>query len=561
MELHHTLLRLNHQDISPLYPFLTLLCLWFLFFCWKSKSDQSYSNEAKTVPYRNPFFKSTIGFAFYGPSFFLRLKLFQRYSGALRVRLVTEDIYIVHGPKYVTEIFQNPNLSVTKAYAYALQYCFGMHPKAAAAYHNDTSGSRTKPIMGSYVKPTGRIGYSTHENLVDCLLKSGLEPTTTQFETALFQYLQLCNLNEEWVYYDDIAKFFENLLGQAILKALFGPLLLEANEHFVEDLFEYDKVVMNLARRVPWFINPKPYRLRKKIVESIKRWHSAAKLVSDSVTASASDADSAWGSSIMKDRHEMLMNSEGQDEDSVASTDFGLIWASVTNVVPSTLTMAVHTFSDPQILLEVRKALEEQSCHATSLNMDYLEKIPILLSLYAETLRFGVQIHIPRDAPHHDVQVGNTTLPQTSIIFLNTWLAHSDDNIWNTQNGRHPLNTFWPYRFLVYPSDSSSGPCKTASKETPQMNETEAKFSAEGLQGSWIPYGSGHHACPGRLLAKRIMLKSVATLAMSYDIEILSYEQPPKFDSPRFGFGVMKPAKVTPFRIRKRSVPSTNSFR
>lgn len=64
----------------------------------------------------------------------------------------------------------------------------------------------------------------------------------------------------------------------------------------------------------------------------------------------------------------------------------------------------------------------------------------------------------------------------------------------------------------------------------------------------------GHHACPGRLLAKRMMLHTVALLVSCYDIEMLPVNRQPDFASPRFGFGVKKLAQRTPFQIRKRHV-------
>lgn len=154
--------------------------------------------------------------------------------------------------------------------------------------------------------------------------------------------------------------------------------------------------------------------------------------------------------------------------------------------------MAVHTFCDPGILRELRTAIEPGNDNHTPLNLDELSKIPLLASLYAETLRFGVQIHIPRDAPHHQVRVGKSILPKKSFIMMNTWLAHSDVDAWNTQDGRQPLDEFWPHRFLVYPEDPTSGPSRKpfALTEGLQTKNNKPIFSTEGLQGSWIPYGS-----------------------------------------------------------------------
>lgn len=245
-------------------------------------------------------------------------------SGALRVRLINEDIYIVHGPKNVTAVSQNSNLRVTKAYGYALRHCFGMKQAAAAAYDRDTSGSREKPIAGSNVPEKGRIGHFTHANIAQGLLVDGLEPMTRGFQASLSQALEACEVDQEWKQYDDLATFFEDVLGRAVLESVFGPLLLQTNPTFVRDLFEYDKTVMDLARRVPWFIKPLPYRLRSIIVQSVKRWHAAATSMPD---AEDSPSPSGWGSSMFKSRYEGLMRSDSQDADSVASTDFALLWA------------------------------------------------------------------------------------------------------------------------------------------------------------------------------------------------------------------------------------------
>ncbi|KAF2846617.1 cytochrome P450 [Plenodomus tracheiphilus IPT5] len=557
MLLPYKVLDLVCEAIPSLFAILTFLCLVAVSRIFGARNGQEVKDEAPTLPYKYPILRNTMEFAFRGPELFNKLLTsFPTIAGALRIRLINEDIYIVHGPKNVTAVSQNTNLSVTKAYGYALRHCFGMKKAAAALYHRDTSGSRTKPIAGSNVSASSRIGIHTHANIAEGLLVTGLEPMTQRFEAALAAALHDHKIDTEWKQYSDLATFFEDVLGRAVLDAVFGPALLETNKSFVRDLFEYDKVVMDLARRVPWFIKPLPYRLRSGIVKMVKKWHTA--VTSTSPSDQSNNSHSGWGSSMLKSRYEMLMRSDTQDADSVASTDFAFIWASVTNVVPSTLIMAVQAICDPCLLQELRAAMDERCFdQTTTISHEELTKIPILASLYAETLRFGVQIHIPRDAPHHTVQIGKSILPKNSFIMMNTWLAHSDAEAWNTQSGRRPLDQFWPHRFLVYADDPCSGPCKnTAWREGLDFDNKKAVFSTDGLQGAWIPYGSGHHACPGRLLAKRIMLHTVALLVRLYDVEILPGNKIPEFASPRFGFGVKKLAHHAPFRIRQRSVRS-----
>ncbi|KAK7701462.1 hypothetical protein SLS64_010206 [Diaporthe eres] len=97
---------------------------------------------------------------------------------------------------------------------------------------------------------------------------------------------------------------------------------------------------------------------------------------------------------------------------------------SVTNVVPSSVTLALHIFKSPEILASLRASLDQlpdtPSCKD-------LEAIPLLSSMYAETLRFGVQIHIPRNAPHHELEVGGVRIQKNKLVMANTWLAHMDE--------------------------------------------------------------------------------------------------------------------------------------
>ncbi|KAI9664061.1 MAG: hypothetical protein M1821_007552 [Bathelium mastoideum] len=431
-----------------------------------------------------------------------------------------------------------------------------MKHKAVTAYLSDTSGSQPKPIKGSRVLAENRVMYMTHENLVKGLLMDGLGPTSDRFERILTTSLQNAQVEDEWTHLPDFLRFFEDHLGSAILESIFGQALLAENPGFVRDLWAYDDVVMGLAKRLPRWMIPKSYKLRDKLRQGVKKWHTLAKKF-DARTCTDDPVKEGllWGSTAMRERNKMLLSVAKQTEDSVASTDLGLIWATVTNVVPSSMTLALHLFRDSSLLGEARSLMAPHVQRDPSLVIDMrkIEKQPLLQSVYAETLRFGVQIHVPRTTPHSDLKVGGTMLPRGKMILTNTWLAHTDEEVWNTKGNAHPLETFWPQRFLIDPKDSSSGPTKKPTRPSGHPAADEGvQFSAEGLEGAWIPYGGGHHACPGRLLAKRIMLLSCTLMATMFDVEILASNEAMEFGSPRFGFGVRKPNGKIPFRIRRR---------
>lgn len=128
---------------------------------------------------------------------------------------------------------------------------------------------------------------------------------------------------------------------------------------------------------------------------------------------------------------------------------------------------------------------------------------PLLLSVYAETLRLYIKVHAAFSSPHEDLTLGQWTLPKGGIALTSSEPAHMDADFWNTRDGKHPLRSFWADRFVVDPADPSSGPIlpelrknMSFGKETTAAPKTEPYFSVEGCEGAWLPYGGmyTHHA-------------------------------------------------------------------
>lgn len=534
--------------------------LVFVVFCLMMllRSTQGCNSKSSdTIGHAIPLLKNTFSFVFDGLQLLESVRRHLPGTFTIRIPIFRDDIYLVRGPKNCTEFFQSPHLIVTRAYSLVLQQCFGMKQRAVNAYIADTSGSRQNPIAGSSPSPQDRISYMTHENLVRGLLQEGLGHATSRFifsfESSLEEERVMHEniLGDSWKDEPDLCEFFQRHLGSSLIKSLFGDNLLEDNPEFMQDLWEYDRNAMKLAQRVPWFFLRNTSRARDRLKAAVCRWQE--KSTSNDLKIHDFDdksrGDAMWGTKMVRDRYYMLIKAAGQDEDSVASTNLALMWASVTNVVPSTTSLMLQICNSPSLLSTLQSRLSKAS---RPLSFKELESIPLLNSLYAETLRYGVQIHIPRTAPHRPIRLGGITIPEDKLIIANTWLSHTDEDVWNTKGGKHPLNEFWAERFLVDPNDETSGPVKHHNLQKPDTKDPY--FSLDGLDGAWIPYGGGQHACPGRLLAKRIMLMSVALLIDKFQIELeqTKSQRSIEYGSDRFGFGVRSPKGPVQFRIRRR---------
>ena len=237
-------------------------------------------------------------------------------------------MYLVHGSKHIAELFKTTQLTVTISYGIVLKHCFAMDDDAVRTYVTDTSGSQKKQIEGSQVSPGDRISYLTYENLHRVFLGSGFEPICDRFKTSLQESWSSAPIGQSWQELPDFGALFEEHVGSAVIKSIFGSEIMAQNPQFVVDLWKYDQDIMSLAQRVPSFWIPAAYRLRDKLLFGVKRWHqSSSRHFSRGDSNSDPQNEAIWGSRTIRERHKMLLGVKNQNVSSVASTDLGLIWA------------------------------------------------------------------------------------------------------------------------------------------------------------------------------------------------------------------------------------------
>lgn len=121
-------------------------------------------------------------------------------------------------------------------------------------------------------------------------------------------------------------------------------------------------------------------------------------------------------------------------------------------------------------------------------------------------------------------------------LWINRWLffkniivlvlivpAHTDKKAWNTGDGNaHPVEKSWADRFLIYPNDPSSSPCRKAAASAKDESPGPPKFTLSGTNGYLISYGDGPRICPGRYFAKRGTTAACAIMTTMFDIEVLA---------------------------------------
>lgn len=199
--------------------------------------------------------------------------------------------------------------------------------KAYNMYTVDTSGILPKPKPEANVAPHNRIDHLTHASFHKHLLGEGLPVFFRRFSAALVGRLPSLNIQNEWTEFPDIMGFWMFSLTASMNEALVGPVLESIDPNFTQDLLKYFPYIQDVMKGLPRWCVPEAYRLREKLVQDVKQWHAIARAqFRDSDIDKDGRADPWWGSAFMRERQEILEKVDNWDRDSLASSDFGVLW-------------------------------------------------------------------------------------------------------------------------------------------------------------------------------------------------------------------------------------------
>ncbi|MCJ1267978.1 hypothetical protein MMC22_007864 [Lobaria immixta] len=418
-------------------------------------------------------------------------------------------------------------------------------PKTALKlYTADDSGCHHEPHPLSHVKPENRVDYITRQSLNRFLNGPGLMPFFDRFTKNLINRLLDLDVNSEWREMPDLWGLFKKQITSAAVEALCGPTLMSLTPNMAENLWAYDEGIPNLVKGVPRWWAPKSYARRDRLLKSIKDWHAFAKSHFDQTKI---DSDEHWdpyfGSEFFRSRQDFFAKMDGMSDDAVAASDLGVMWAYA--VKQKTLSLFWTQASDARF------------------DIDRLCQQARFLSCYAEVLRLRIDGFIMRSPERQDMMINNWVFPRNEIVLVATTPEHMNDETWNTGHANsHPLKRFWADRFLIFSNDINSGPLKKSFisqsnqplQKVRSAESDSAKFSLDGLAGSWIPYGGGFRSCPGQNFAKREILLVVALMITMFDIKI-DTRADLETDQRSSGLGAQRPRHQVPCRIKRRVAP------
>ncbi|KAI1430610.1 cytochrome P450 [Xylaria sp. CBS 124048] len=551
------------------YIFIVAIAVLLIRYVWAiRKYHQARTNEKQHVqvppslPALIPYLGHAFTFARNTKKFITQATLYRDSLTSTKISLLGFNLYVFQDRKSVIDILRHPNLSSPMSlYVFGERFLFGMPRRGVAAYLADDSGPSARPFPGSNVAPEKRVDYILHKAFHHAWTGPFLGPASRRFMKTFDAHVGDIRLSErrEWTPVDDVFLLFGRAVSSSVTETVFGPSLLKLNPDIIETAWALDQALPWLFRQVPAFLMPRPYRLRKKMSKQIQRWYAYSRQwFTESSVDPDGDGDPYWGSEIVRRLQRELLRDGDRgfiDDECFAAHDMGLIWGSNSNVIAAAMLVVYHVFQDATLLNRIRSEIHDRfvgpSFQLSDIDHRELIKLPLLSSVLAEVLRLYVDVLLIFSSPHEDVFVGHWRLPKGEKAIVSTSIAHRDKSIWNTRMGQFPLETFWADRFMVDPSDPLSGPVRPDAVRDHNPDGKEGPFySTHGLEGAWIPFGGGPSACPGRFLAKTIIMATCVRLVTRFDVEMLSDSL--QFEPMRFGLGVAKAKGPIPARIRPR---------
>ncbi|KAH8746781.1 cytochrome P450 [Diaporthe sp. PMI_573] len=212
----------------------------------------------------------------------------------------------------------------------------------------------------------------------------------------------------------------------------------------------------------------------------------------------------------------------------------GYLFVTIANSTPATIWMILHILLDQNLTVRVQSEIVAACSGSREIHMDKLMRAPLLSSVYHETLRLRVAGTVGRRCPGSDFYlVGGRQIRRNELIMFTNWVGGLDESFWNTGpllsgiKPAYPVETFWAERFLRYPDEPHGGPLRRSGVPERRNgsrtveDDRNAQLVTSGIQGHWFPFGGGSSRCPGEILAKKMILCSVATVMRSVEIQLI----------------------------------------
>ncbi|KAI0469087.1 putative cytochrome P450 [Xylaria cf. heliscus] len=430
------------------------------------------------------------------------------HSSVIKFRLGLQPVYVVAGQRNVQAMFSSRELHYEELFVrHAFPKFWKMTAVEVQRFVDDESGPGASPLPDAPLPSDGRRYWAARQHVHYDFLgrpqnyKDVIDVFVDHFSAAL-----QAHPHGEWRTLS-VIHLCRSAVTESAINALFGPNVLTLNPDFLDAFWEFDAVFMKLILGLPAWIDPRPFRAHDRYLSMIGKYLDLA-LERFDWDAPPMAWEPCFGARICRELVKWLRDA-GFRREAVTGALGALLFAQNSNSIPAATWMIMELAKDPSLLQAVRAEVStacvttaSQSGPARTLDMHKLMTLPLLQSVFAETLRLRMNLNIIRNLKKPLVLDG-FQIPKGSMLQTSTVVAHYDEDVWGT--AQYPATTFWAERHIKY-------------------NEGGGRvFEMSGRPSNFFPFGGGSPICPGRNFAKAEIFTMVALVIDRFDIDFVKW--------------------------------------
>ncbi|KAH9893770.1 putative cytochrome P450 [Xylariomycetidae sp. FL2044] len=466
-----------------------------------------------------------------------RVQSAMRNETLLRMNLGSKRIYLVTGLQGIRTVFSRDFVhSITnqeQMTRFAFPTLYRMNAAEVKRWEQDKSGVAKVPIPGTEDIPARQRLWFNYEHIYAEYLGKPqyMRPLASRFFQDFGRTLERYPSND-WTSIS-IRDFCRREVAEAAVGVLFGPDLIRETPDFIDRLWNFDQNIPMLILGPPRWINSKPYRAHDHYVTAVERWIEGASLDFDWEGPGAeADWEPRFGGRAVRELYRWMKDTDWRQE-VIAATLGALAFALTSNSIPTTMWMLMKIIQDPSLHKAVRDEIDAANAvdpitGKAGLDSQKIASLPLLQSIWTETLRLYISFNITRDVKD-PVTIDGHTIPRGSMIQAPMMVSHYSDEPWAAPE--HPASEFWAERHIKYDSDG------------------RRTYAPAGHSTSFFPFGGGANMCPGRQFAKLEVLTAVALVISRFEIRFQRWvtadgkpsDRPARSDLKYCGAGAMPP--------------------
>ncbi|KAI1073514.1 cytochrome P450 [Whalleya microplaca] len=505
------LFSLTEQSALALLMTLVALVVLFLF--------TSQSNATRIPPHLNdpiPYVFNTLQFLLSNDRFTKRALEALKNARIVKFHLGLRPVYLVSGTQNIQVMFSSRELSYEEVFVHhAFPKFWKFSREEVKRFARDKSGSGRVPLHGTENTPPAQRYWAARQHIHhDFLSRSHqFKPIIDAFGEQFSRVIDRFPFGE-WTTIS-VINFCRREVAECAISTLFGPNVLALNPGFIDVFWEFDAVFFNLILGLPRWISARPFKAHDRYLSMIER-HLTSLL--KHFDWNGSDAEALWephfGARVCRELVKWLMDA-GFQRPALNGALGALLFAQNSNSIPTATWMLMEIIKDESLFQAVREEiatslLTHSEFDVCKLDMNKLVALPLLRSVFIETLRLRMNLNIIRTL-EDTLYLDGIELAKGSMIQAPVMAAHYDENVWGRPG--HPATQFWAERHINYVEERD---------ETGRLCR-KRKFDMAGRPSSFFPFGGGTPICPGRHFAQAEIFTMVGLVVSRFDIEFVRW--------------------------------------